>query len=227
MSTEAAIPSNLAPEARRLLEKNATELAMAHGNLLSANRGKEVRSLLVTSCHAGEGKTSAALSLAYATSRHARQRVLLIDGNASSPTLCDLLGTHTSPGLIDVVFKGTRIEHAIQPTDLPNVSVLPYGNGATSSLAVFRSPAFATTIKAMQAQFDLLIFDGPALLVSSDASLASPHFDGVVLVVACEDTQWGVAQHVTGKIESVGGRMLGVILNRRRYYVPTSVYGRY
>jgi capsular exopolysaccharide synthesis family protein len=227
MSAESAIPPNLNSRIRSVLERNTIELAMAHGNLLSANMGKELSSILVTSCHADEGKTSAALSLAYAASRHARQQVLLIDGNASSPALHDLLETDLSPGLIDIVFDRGHFEDIVRPTGLPNVSVLPYGSGSASSLAVFRSPAFARNVKSMQAAFDLVILDGPALLVSSDASLASPHFDGVVLVVACEDTQWGVAQHVQTKIESVGGKMLGVVLNRRRYYVPNSLYGRY
>ncbi len=218
--------SSLPSDTKAILEKNGTELAMAHGNLLSANTGKEINSLLITSCHAGDGKTVAALSLAYAISKHARLSVLLIDGNASSPALHSLLGTDLSPGLTDIVFNSARFEEIVTETEFPNVSVLPFGSGAASSLALYRSPAFAACIHAMQSQFDLLILDGPPLLVSSDASLASLHFDGVILVIACEDTQWGVAQHVKEKIESVGGHMLGAILNRRRYYVPTSVYRR-
>ena len=62
---------HLNPKTRAILKSNATELALAHGNLLSANMGKEVSSLLITSCHAGEGKTIAALSLAYAIAKHA------------------------------------------------------------------------------------------------------------------------------------------------------------
>lgn len=219
-------PASLSSDTRAILEKNTIELAMAHGNLLSANMGKEVKSLLITSCHAGEGKTIAALSLAYAISRHAFLSVLLVDGNAASPALHTLLGTDISPGLTDIVFEGARFEDTVTETELPNVSVLPYGSGIDSSLALYRSPAFAEVIRAMQSKFDLLILDGPPLLVSSDASLASSHFDGVILVIACEDTQWGVAQHVKSKIESVGGNVLGAILNKRKYYVPSSIYRR-
>ena len=227
MIAESAMPSNLNDRIQRIIERNTTGLAMAHGNMLSANMGKEINSILVTSCHSGEGKTSAALSLAYAAASYARQHVLLIDGNASSPALHELMDIDISPGLTDIVFAGSRIEECISPSGIPNVSVLPYGSGNASSLAVFRSPAFSDSIKAMQDAFDMVILDGPALLVSSDASLASPHFDAVILVIACEDTQWGVAQHVRNKIESVGGKVLGVVLNRRRYYVPNSFYGRY
>lgn len=217
---------HLDPGTKAALENNAKELALVHGNLLSANMGREVNSLLITSCHAGEGKTIAALSLAYAVARHARLRVLLIDGNASSPVLHTLLGGTITPGLTDIVFENARPEDTVAETGLNGVSLLPYGSGTASSLALYRSPAFGACIAALQSRFDLLILDGPSLLVSSDASLASPHFDGVLLVIACEATQWGVAQHVRDKIESVGGRLLGTVLNRRRYYVPSSVYLR-
>ena len=226
MDTDDNRTVHLNPNTRAILKSNATELALAHGNLLGANMGKEVSSLLITSCHAGEGKTIAALSLAYAISKHAHLRILLIDGNAASPSLHTLLGADISPGLTDIVFEGARFEDTVTETEFPNVSMLPYGSGIDSSLALYRSPAFAEVIRAMQSKFDLLILDGPPLLVSSDASLASSHFDGVILVIACEDTQWGVAQHVKDKIESVGGKVLGAILNRRKYYVPSSVYGR-
>jgi capsular exopolysaccharide synthesis family protein len=226
MDTDDKRTGHLNADTRAILKGNATELALAHGNLLSANMGKEVSSLLVTSCHAGEGKTIAALSLAYAISKHAHLRVLLIDGNASSPALHNLLGTDISPGLTDIVFEGAKSEETARETEFTNVSLLPYGSGTASSLALYRSPAFGTCVRAMRSQFDLIILDGPPLLVSSDASLASPHFDGVILVIACEDTQWGVAQHVKTKIESVGGKMLGAVLNKRQYHVPSSVYRR-
>lgn len=226
MRSPSTLPATLNKRLRKILERNVTELAMAHGNLLSANSGEEVRSILITSSHAGDGKTSAAISLAYAASRHAHQRVLLIDGNATAPALHELMNTALSPGLTDIVFDNAGIEECVRPTELASVSVMPYGHAKTSSLAVFRSPAFASTVDSLKERYDLVILDGPALLVSSDASFASPHFDGVILVIACEDTQWGVAQHVKEKIESVGGRMLGVVLNRRKYYVPRGFYGR-
>jgi len=48
--------------------------------------------------------------------------------------------------------------------------------------------------------------------------------DGVVLVVEAEETKWRTAGHVREQIERVGGNILGVVLNKRRYHIPQSVY---
>ena len=224
MSTAHEKPIRLSGTMGAILKKNAAELAKIHGNLLSATEGKEINSLLITSCHAGEGKTVSAISIAYSISKLARLRVLLIDGNASSPALHTLFGLHASPGLTDIVFGSASAGDSIKETGFFNISLLPYGSRVDSSLALYRSPNFASTIESVRTNFDLIVFDGPSLLVSSDASFASRLFDGVVLVIACEDTKWEVAQHVKEKIDSVGGNIVGTILNRRKYYIPFMFY---
>jgi capsular exopolysaccharide synthesis family protein len=209
-----------------LLDGNARELALVHGNLLSAARGKELASLLITSSHTGEGKTTSAISLAYAMARFAHMRVLLIDGNASAPVLHRYFGVHPSPGLVDAVFDEAPVAELVQPTGLADVAVLPFGDDARGSLALYRSNALKQVFEGLRPRFDLLIVDGPPLLESSDATLVSRHLDGVLLVIACEQTTWEVAQHVQRKLTSVGATLLGAILNRRKYYVPAGLYGQ-
>jgi len=48
--------------------------------------------------------------------------------------------------------------------------------------------------------------------------------DGVILVVEAEKTKWRTARHVRAQIERVGGKILGIVFNKRRYYIPQSIY---
>ncbi len=48
--------------------------------------------------------------------------------------------------------------------------------------------------------------------------------DGVILVVEAEKTKWRTARHVREQIERVGGNILGIVFNKRRYYIPQSIY---
>ena len=50
--------------------------------------------------------------------------------------------------------------------------------------------------------------------------------DGVVLVVEAEKTRWPVALNVKEKTEQGGGRVLGVVFNKRKYYIPEWLYRR-
>lgn len=226
MSESSGTTVGLPTHVRTMLESNLKELALVHGNLLSAKRGEEVGSLLITSSHVGEGKTTSAISLAYAVSRFAHMNVLLIDGNATAPELHRVFGTDVAPGLSDIVLYEASVDELIRPTGMVNVSLLPFGNDISSSLALYRSSAFKSTMQALKSRFDLLILDGPSLLESSDATLVARHLDGVLLVLACEETTWAVAQHVQDKVESVGAKLIGTVLNRRKYYVPAGLYGR-
>jgi Mrp family chromosome partitioning ATPase len=54
----------------------------------------------------------------------------------------------------------------------------------------------------------------------------SRQVDGVVLVLAAEDTRWPVAERVKESIERSGGRVLGIVLNKRRYHIPPCIYRR-
>jgi Mrp family chromosome partitioning ATPase len=235
-------------ELRALIEKNKTELSLAHGNLLSANGGKDVKSLFITSCHPREGKTVTAASLAYSIARYASINVLLVEGNLSKPDLHRVFGVSAEKGITNAVYDGADLSECIQPSGFENVSLLTCGSAhrkrsnkspehkkkggskkkkGAKSTTLYRSPEFAKILKRLRSEFDLVIFDGPSLLESSEASWACPHFDGALLVIACEDTKWEIARHVQEKLESVGGVLLGAVLNRRKYYVPSKLYKKY
>jgi hypothetical protein len=39
-----------------------------------------------------------------------------------------------------------------------------------------------------------------------------------------EKTKWRTARHVRERMESVGGNILGIVFNKRRYYIPQFIY---
>ena len=62
--------------------------------------------------------------------------------------------------------------------------------------------------------------------VSVDGLTLSHKVDGVILVVEAECTRWQIVQQTKENIEIRGGKVLGVILNKRRFYIPKFVYDR-
>jgi Mrp family chromosome partitioning ATPase len=47
-----------------------------------------------------------------------------------------------------------------------------------------------------------------------------------VVTLECEKTKWEVAQMTVEKIMNAGGSVTGIILNRRKFYVPRAVYNK-
>jgi Mrp family chromosome partitioning ATPase len=49
---------------------------------------------------------------------------------------------------------------------------------------------------------------------------------GAILVVEAKYTRWPVMQNCKDRLVSSGANILGVVLNQRRYYIPSFLYNR-
>jgi Mrp family chromosome partitioning ATPase len=72
----------------------------------------------------------------------------------------------------------------------------------------------------------LILIDSPPATISSDGLAISKKVDGVVLVLEAENTRWPIVESVKSLIERNGGNLLGMVFNKRRYYIPDSIYRR-
>ena len=207
------------------LVKNTREMSMVEGNLMSA--GKDVRSLFVTSSFRGEGKTMAALSLAYGLTINGSSTVLLIDGNAAAPLLHQMFQLETTPGFTEFLQGGVQLSDLIRGTEFRNLAVMPFGSSGFDLGPVLKGNLLQERIVQLMEHFDYIIMDGCAVMSSSEANVMASQFDGVVLVVECEKTKWEVVQSAVERLRLMNSRVLGVVLNKRRYYIPASLYGKF
>lgn len=75
-------------------------------------------------------------------------------------------------------------------------------------------------------QANLVIVDSPPVLASPLALAMAPTVDGVVLVVEAERTRTAVAAAARDALRAGGANLLGVVLNRRRFHVPSALWRR-
>ena len=207
----------------KLLQGNFSELAMIQGNI--QGKDKHVRTIYVTSCFNGEGKTRAVLNMAHGMCIN-HSRILLIDGNPRTPQLHEKYGISKAPGLMDVLFLGTPPEEAIHETKYRGLHVMPFGQGPPGRPNMLKDRILSDLMDRLKDSYDFLIMDGHSQIGSSDGPLVASIFDGAILVVECEKTKWEVVQEASKKIALLGGKPLGVVLNKRRFYIPRLFYGR-
>ncbi len=182
--------------------------------------GAAVRTLYFTSCFAGEGKTTALLEAAYGLAIHGSSTTLLIDGNSDNPCLHGEFGMPNRTGFRDVLRGAAALHEAIHPTAHENLFVLPCGNGK----ATLNTTALETVLQTLADNFDFVLIDGKPLLSSSEVSATAPKLDAVLLVVECEKTKWEVVQLAQDKLATVDVKNTGIVLNRRRFYIPKPIY---
>jgi polysaccharide biosynthesis transport protein len=160
---------------------------------LKFRHGTQLRRLVIGSALTNEGKSTVAAHLAMVAAMQSR-RTLLIDANLWQPEQHRLFNLHTSPGLAEVLEGKLTLEQSVQPTRIPNLSLLTCGNSIHLSFGL-ESARMKSLLAEAEGQFDLVIVDTPALVSSMDALEWSHYSNGLVLVVCPEvTTQNGLAQ---------------------------------
>lgn len=218
--------SALSKGLQTLLKKNSRELSSVESNILSAAKGREIKTVLVTSSTNFEGKTISALSMAYGLSTETNAKVLLVDANLRSPRLYELFDVDNAPGLSDFVISNTEYHDVIRKTEDENLMIMPHGTETTNTLDIFRSKLFKEKLDFLKKKLDYVIFDGCSILGSSDSSVVAKYFDGVIIVVECEKTRREVFLEAKEKIDNLGGHVLGGVLSKRKYHIPKMLYGK-
>ena len=219
---EDQLPS-LSRSSIRLMEKNIRELLLVEGNLSAIK--EDARFIYVTSCSDQEGKTISAVSTAFALATYAGKNVLLIDGHLKAPRIHNLFGTTVGPGFTEYCTGKIGLEEIILPTHHRGISIIT--SGEEEDFFQSLPPDLLTQkLDALRraGDFDFVIFDGYSVMSSSQVSRAGRCFDIILLVVECEKTRLPMMETAEEKIRNNGGAAIGVVINRRKYHIPQTVY---
>lgn len=187
------------------------------------------RLIQVASAHHGEGATTIARDLATAVAEFAGRRVLLVDADRNRvASLHGFFDVPVKVGLdrLAAVSSGRSLEEAIQEI-VPNVLYLAgLDVEADGAHVLFDAERFDRVLDGLRLSFDLVIFDSPPLLENAVGASLARRLDGVVLVVEAEKTRAPVVNEARRTVEDNGARMLGVVLNKRKRYIPSFLYRR-
>ncbi len=88
-------------------------------------------------------------------------------------------------------------------------------------------------IAELKLAYDIVFFDSPPILGVSDASVLASEVDYTIMVVQHRRFPRAMLTRVKQAVQSVGGSLLGVILNNvdlkhdQNYYYYTNYYGYY
>jgi len=213
----------LSSRSEKLLNANYRQLSVVESGLLSKKRA--VKTVYVTSPFRGSGKTIAAVSMAYALSVYGGNDTLLVDGHFQSPQIHRLFNVRNSLGLSDALTQQATAMDVIIPTAYDHLFVVTNGNRSNVQVS-YEGEMIDKVLRFYSRGFNYIIFDGAAVFASPEPAFFAPYFDGVVVTLECEKTKWEVAQMTVEKIMNAGGSVTGIILNRRKFYVPRAVYNK-
>jgi capsular exopolysaccharide synthesis family protein len=181
-------------------------------HLLFAVSNTPQRVLMVTSAEAAEGKSTVAANLALSFAQQGVQ-VLLVDGDARRARQHRIFRVERSPGVSEVLAGLAGFDDAVQPTNMPGLSVLPAGLFVPNITDLLEREMAERVLAEAVRRFDFVIVDTPPVAAAADAEILSAHADAVLLVVRAGQTDRRAAQHAVQQLRAVGARLVGGVLN--------------
>jgi protein-tyrosine kinase len=195
-------PKSQAAEAYRTLRTNIQFTAL----------DRPVRTVVITSTVPEEGKTTTAGNFAVVAAQ-AGSRVCLVDADLRLPTLHGIFEVPNERGLTNALIEGLPLAKVAQATRVPNLSVVTSGPLPPVHGELVGSKRMHDLLEEAAGDFDFIICDTPPVMAVSDAVALSAQCDGVVLVVRVGGAAAETVRRTAEQIESVNGRILGVLLN--------------
>ncbi len=185
----------------------------------------DVKTILVTSPVAGDGKSTLVSNLAIAMAC-AGQKTLVLDADFRKPTQHIIFRLNPRERCLSDVFAGTlALGAAVQPTGIETLHVLTCGYQIANPAEVLHSPQFAHLLTCLAEVYDRIVIDAPPVTVVTDAQILGALCDATVLVLRADKSVRKVALHAIDSLQSVGAHLLGVVVNE--VYKHGTRYGYY
>jgi capsular exopolysaccharide synthesis family protein len=170
-----------------------------------------LKTVMVASAIAGEGKTLTAVNVALTLSESFKRRVLLIDADLRRPSVHQVLKITNGVGLSDAL--GANEDEKLSLIEWsPYLSVLPAGRPNSDPMSGLASDRMKRIIEEGSERFDWIIIDTPPIGLMPDAKLLVEMINGVIFVVAAGLTPFREVERAVANIDRE--KILGVVLNR-------------
>lgn len=191
-------------------------------------RNSDSRVIMFTSAVAGEGKTTIVAFLARMLALGETDRVLLVDCAVVNPEIHTLFGLENDRGILDYLSGTVPFEEVIRNVDEGVLDIVTTGKrrGADITQPLFNSERMSTFIKATREMYDYVLIDTSAVMDAPETPIIGSYATGSVIVVQSGKTKREVIKRAMLMIEKLGGRFLGTVLNRKKYYIPEFIYRR-
>ncbi|MBG0751220.1 MULTISPECIES: tyrosine-protein kinase Wzc [Pectobacterium] len=195
-------PTDLAIEAIRSLRTSL------HFAMMEAKNNV----LMISGASPAIGKTFVSANLG-AVIAQSGQRVLIVDCDMRKGYAHELMGTHGTDGLSDILSVQCSTEKSIRKTGVENMDFIPRGQVPPNPSELLMHNRFAEFVKWAGEHYDLVLLDTPPILAVTDAAIISRHAGTSLLVARFEMNTLKEIEVAIRRFEQNGTEIKGVILN--------------
>ena len=151
--------------------------------------------------------------------------VCAVDANLRSPFLHRYFGVENRRGFWDAICEsGPAQDFTLHLAK--NLWVMPSGTAAVHASFSQASENVSSRMMELRTLFKYVVVNSPLYF---DQVPAVPSFvaDGIVLVVEANCTRREIVREALEELQTVGTRVLGVVLNNRTFPIPDAIYRKF
>lgn len=190
-------------------------------NIQFMNTKNKLKSLLVTSTIAGEGKSWISANLA-ATFAQAGKKVIILDADMRKGRQYRIFDVSPRPGLSNYLSgvtendKEVDLADYVQETEIENLFVIPAGNVPPNPSELLVSESMLHLMERLKEICDIVIIDGPPTQLVTDSLILARIADSTVIIAEGNKTKKESLRRIVANIQKVGGKIAGVVLNKMK-----------
>lgn len=174
------------------------------------SRTEAPKSILFTSSHPGEGKTTIAVALARQQAL-AKSRVIIIDMDIWHPSVHDVFGFPRTPGLVEVLFGEASLKQTICVDEQTGVHLLPAGSKLPRD--TIDTERMRQVIAKLAQYYDLVVVDAPPVAAVPEVQILPRYVDAMVFVVRWVKTRREVIDMALNQLKRAGAPIAGIVLS--------------
>ena len=174
---------------------------------------KDLKTILITSTNASEGKSFISSNLAISFAQ-ADKKVLIVDCDLRKGRLHRLFGVPNTDGLSNLLTNDLRyFGKYIQKTKIKNLDIITCGTYPPNPSELLASKKNKRLIDILCDYYDIIIFDGAPVGGLADSVILSSFVDETLIVVKDGETAKGDLMVAKESLEKVGARIAGIVFN--------------
>jgi len=214
----------------RPMSSYAEAVRSVYTNLLLTQGSDPLKTIVVSSCQPGEGKSTMAVSLArmIATSGH---KVILIEADLRRPSVHNQLGIERGVGLAEVLIGSMTIEDAMFQDPKSSAHVLLAGKETLNPSKLMASHQMDELLAKLRVEYDAVIIDTAPVLAVSDGLLLANKADGTIYCCRWATTSRETSSLGLKVLREANARIVGAAVtavdtkkSRTYGYADTSYY---
>jgi capsular exopolysaccharide synthesis family protein len=214
-------PKSAVSEAYRTLRTSVLFSAIQRG----------LKTIMVSSAGAGEGKTTTAANLAVVLA-DANKRVILVSADLRKPRVHRFFNLDNDTGLSSALVGEVKPWEALKDPGVENLRILPSGPVPARPAELLQSEQMGELLMELREVADFVIIDTAPVLLVADALALVPLVDGVLFVADSEATSRSAVSHAREQLEQVDAPLFGCVFNnfdpsKAKSYPYYGAYGAY